>query len=88
MNKSMGRQMIKSRVCVAVLLAITLPVLAVAAEELLNDEEFLDFLGSWDGEDDEWLDLFDLAEIRADQDQDQEPDTDTGDVSEARKDED
>lgn len=63
---------------------LSLPLVAIAAEEVLHDEEFLEFLGSWDGEDDEWLDLLDLAEMRVNE----ESDTDAGDVSEARKDED
>ncbi len=63
--------------------SLGLPLVAIAAEEILHDEEFLEFLGSWDGEDDEWLDLLDLAEMRVNE----ELHTDAGDVSEARKDE-
>ncbi len=78
----------KLRARAVVLLAtcylLGLPLIAIAADEVLYDEEFLEFLGSWDGEDDEWLDLIDLAEMRVNE----ESDTDAGDISEARKDED
>jgi hypothetical protein len=80
--------MMKLRARAVVLLAncylLGLPLIAIAADEVLYDEEFLEFLGSWDGEDDGWLDLIDLAEMRVNE----ESDTDAGDVSEARKDED
>jgi hypothetical protein len=68
----------------ASILSLGIPLIAIAADEIFHDEEFLEFLGSWDGEDDEWLDLLDLAEMRVNE----ESDTDAGDVSEARKDED
>jgi len=41
-----------------------MPGFAAAAEQDLPDVEFLEFLGSWEGADDDWLELMELARER------------------------
>lgn len=40
-----------------------MPAMAAAEPEAL-DEEFLEFLGSWEGNDDDWLELMEAAQAR------------------------
>ncbi len=52
----------------AVLCGLALAGWAQAADEELPDLEFLEYLGTWDGSDEEWL-LFDEAEATAAQEE-------------------
>ena len=53
------------RRCLEIAYAVSLLVPGVAAaEQELPDVEFLEFLGSWEGADDDWLELMELARAR------------------------
>jgi len=65
---------------IAYVVSLLVPGIA-AAEQDLPDVEFLEFLGSWEGADDDWLELMELARDRELQQSDEKVSEDTEAVS-------
>ena len=52
----------------AVLMMLSFSAYAQGPEDELPALDFLEFLGSWEAEDDEWVELLEIAEMRSEDD--------------------